>query len=141
MGSGKNTGEEIMGLTTTLSMAAAAAIINLWLAMRIGSLRHKAQVIHGDGGNPLLMQRMRAQSNFIENAPLAIILVGLIELAGRGGAWLAPVAAVFILGRVAHGFGMDKPGPNPARMIGTLTAMLVQLGLAAAAVAIAIGWY
>jgi len=129
-----------MGLTTTLSMAAAAAIINLWLGMRIGSLRHKAQVIHGDGGNALLMQRMRAQSNFIENAPLTVILVGLVELAGRGGAWLAPVAAVFILGRVAHGFGMDKTGPNPGRMIGTLTAMLVQLGLAIVAVTIAIGW-
>jgi len=129
-----------LGLTTTLTMAAAAAIINLWLGMRIGSLRHKAQVIHGDGGNPLLMQRMRAQSNFIENTPLTLILVGLIELSGRGGAWLAPVAAVFILGRVAHGFGMDNPGPNPARMIGTLTAMLIKLGLAGVAVAIALGW-
>jgi len=72
-----------MILTTTLSMAAAAAIINLWLGIRCGQVRAKAKVIHGDGGNPLLMQRMRAQSNFIENTPLAVILVGLVELAGR----------------------------------------------------------
>lgn len=128
-----------MILTTTLSMAAAAAIINLWLGIRCGQVRAKAKVIHGDGGNALLMQRMRAHSNFIENTPLAVILVGLIELAGRGGAWLAPVAGLFILGRVAHGIGMDKPGANLARGFGAMSAMLMQLGLAVVCVLIALG--
>lgn len=128
-----------MILTTTLSMAAAAAIINLWLAIRCGQVRAKAKVIHGDGGNPLLMQRMRAQSNFIENAPLALVLVGLVELAGRGGAWLAPVAGLFILGRLAHAIGMDKPGANLPRGFGAISAMLVQLGLAVVCVLIALG--
>lgn len=128
-----------MILTTTLSMAAAAAIINLWLSIRCGQVRAKEKVIHGDGGNPLLMQRMRAQANFIENTPLAVILVGLVELSGRGGTWLAPVAGLFILGRVAHGIGMDRPGSNIPRGIGAMTAMLTQLGLAVICVLIALG--
>lgn len=128
-----------MLLTTTLSMAAAAAIINLWLSIRIGQMRAAKKIIHGDGGDEALIRRMRAQLNFIENAPLVLILTGAIELAGRGGAWLAPVAAVFMLGRVAHGVGMDKPGPNLARGLGAMTAMLGQLGLAVVAVLIVLG--
>lgn len=123
-----------MLLPATLSMAAAAAIINIWLSLRIGKVRMGEKIIHGDGGNGLLMRRMRAQSNFIENAPLALILVAAIEIAGKGGVWLAPVAAIFILGRIAHGFGMDNPKPNPFRAAGALCTMLVLLGLAIVAV-------
>ena len=124
---------------TTLSMAAAAAIINLWLSMRIGKLRHAKKIIHGDGGDEALIRRMRAQSNFIENAPIVLILVGLVEASGRGGLWLAPVAAIFMLGRVAHGIGMDSPTGNLWRGLGTMTAMLAQLGLAIVAVLLALG--
>lgn len=120
-------------------MAAAAAIINIWLSLRIGKVRMGAKIIHGDGGNELLMRRMRAQANFIENTPIAVILVAAIELSGHGGTWLPAVAAIFILGRVAHAFGMDKAKPNPFRTLGALCTMLVLLGLAAEAVLITLG--
>ncbi len=126
-------------LPTTLCMAAAGAVINFWLGMRIGKLRHAHGVSAGDGGNEAIMRRMRAQSNFIENVPLALILIGLVEMAGKGGAWLAPVGAIFMLGRVLHGLGMDAAGPQWGRMVGTLTAMLLSLGLAIVAVLIALG--
>ena len=133
------TGEREMLLPISLSMAAAAAIINIWLSMRIGKLRHAEKIIHGDGGNEMLVRRMRAQLNFIENTPLALLLVAGIELAGKGGVWLAPVAGLFILGRVAHGVGMDNAGPNLGRGIGAMTAMLTQLGLAVVAVLVVLG--
>lgn len=128
-----------MLLPTTLSMAAAAAIINIWLSLRIGKVRMGAKIIHGDGGNDLLMRRMRAQANFIENTPIALILVAAIEIAGKGSAWLAPVAGIFILGRLAHGLGMDNIKPNPMRTAGALCTMLVLLGLAIVAVLITLG--
>lgn len=128
-----------MLLPTTLSMAAAAAVINIWLSMRIGKVRMGAKIIHGDGGNDLLMRRMRAQSNFIENTPLALILIAAIEVAGKGGVWLAPVAGIFILGRVAHGLGMDNAESNPLRTLGAVATMLVLLGLAIVAVLITLG--
>ncbi len=127
-----------MLLPTTLSMAAAAAIINIWLSMRIGKLRQAEKVSVGDGGNLMLIRRMRAQANFIENTPLTLALVAAIELSGKGGAWLAPVAGLFILGRIAHGVGMDG-NFNAGRGIGALTAMLGQLGLAVVAVLIVLG--
>ncbi|MDE2597279.1 MAG: MAPEG family protein [Sphingomonadales bacterium] len=127
-----------MQLSTTLAMAAAAAIINLWLGMRIGRIRHAEKISVGDGGNDLLTRRMRAQLNFAENTPLFLILVGGIELAGKGGVWLAPVAGVFMLGRVAHAIGMDGK-LQAGRMFGALSAMIGMLGLAVVAVLISLG--
>ena len=128
-----------MILQTTLSLAAAAAIINLWLAIRIGRVRGKEKIIHGDGGNPELIRRMRAQSNFIENVPLALILIGAIEATGKGGDWLAIVGAVLMLARVSHAIGMDNPGGNAWRSIGVMVTMLTLIGLAVVAVLIAVG--
>jgi len=130
-----------MILQTTLSLAAAALIINLWHVMRIGRLRASEKIIHGDGGNQLLMQRMRAQSNFVENVPLVLIMIAVIELTEKGGTWLAIVGAVFILSRISHLLGMDNPGGNALRAIGTTVTMLTQLGLAVVAVLIAFGLF
>lgn len=121
-------------LPTTLALAAAAALVNFWLAWRIGQLRTGHKISIGHGGNELLERRMRAQLNFAENAPLMLALVFLIELAGRGGRWLPVVAALYVFGRIAHGLGMDGTGFRAGRMIGTATTMLGQIGLAAVAV-------
>jgi uncharacterized protein len=127
-----------MILQTTLCLAAAAALINLWLVMRISKLRHAAKISVGDGGNDQLVCRMRAQANFIENVPVTLILIALIELAGKGGAWLALVGALFMVSRIAHPLGMDRPAPNALRAGGTTVTMLVQLGLAVVAVLVAV---
>ncbi len=127
-----------MILQTTLSLAAAAVVINMWLAMRCGRLRASEKILHGDGGHEPLLRRMRAQSNFIEYTPLMLILIGVIELTGKGGTWLAIVGAVFMVGRVLHAVGMDNPEVGKPRMIGMLATMLPMLGLAVVAVLIAL---
>ena len=45
-------------LPVTLTAAAAAAIINLWLAVRVGQMRGVTKTIHGDdaGGPPRLLR-------------------------------------------------------------------------------------
>ncbi|MEJ5975477.1 MAPEG family protein [Novosphingobium sp. PS1R-30] len=128
-----------MLLQTTLCLAAAAAVINLWLSIRVGQVRHAAKVSVGDGGNEALTRRMRAHANFIENAPLVLILMGAIDLATRGANWLAVVGAVFMLGRVCHALGMDGGRLQALRGVGTLVTMLTLLGLAVAAILIALG--
>jgi len=130
----------MMILQTTLCLAAAAAVLNFWLGMRIGKLRHVLKVSVGDGGQDLIVRRMRAQANFIEQAPLTLILFGLVEMTGKGGAWLAPLGAVFLLGRVAHAYGMESDTSFRAgRGIGMLTSMITQVALAVTAVLIALG--
>ena len=128
-----------MLLPTTLCLAAAAAIINLWLAIRCGQVRTKEKINIGTGGSDLMERRMRAQLNFVENTPWVLILIGGLELAGKGASWLAIVGGIYMLGRVAHGLGMDGTGFKAGRGIGTVTSMLTQLGLAIAAVLAATG--
>jgi len=128
-----------MVLPVTLCLSAAAAVLNIWMSMRIGKVRHAANVSIGDGGNELLICRMRAQANFVENVPLVLLLIAAIELSGSGGAWLPVVGAVFMLGRLAHPLGMERPSPNVLRAGGTMITMLSQLGLAIVAVLIVLG--
>ncbi|MDD3799053.1 MAG: MAPEG family protein [Novosphingobium sp.] len=128
-----------MILSTTLSAAAAAALINFWHMYRCGAVRMSARIINGDGGNPLMMKRMRAHSNFIESTPLVLILTGAIELAGKGGLWLPIVVGLFLLTRVAHAIGMESDTGNAFRAIGASTSGLVMIGLAIVAVLIPLG--
>jgi len=121
-----------------MCLTAAGLMINFWLTMRIGQLRHKSGVGIGDGGNEMLTRRMRAQLNFAEQVPLTLILIGVVELAGKGGAWLAPLGAVFMLGRIAHGIGMDGPF-KAGRPIGMVTGMITQLALVVVAVLTSLG--
>jgi uncharacterized membrane protein YecN with MAPEG domain len=126
-------------LPTTLCLTAAALVLNFWLGVRIVKLRRAHQVSVGDGGNEALLRRMRAQANFHEAVPLTLILFGLVEAAGRGGVWLAPLGAVFLLGRIAHAFGMDGDGFRAGRGIGMMTGTITQLTLTVFAVLIALG--
>jgi uncharacterized membrane protein YecN with MAPEG domain len=128
-----------MLLPTTLSLAAAAALINFWLALRCGQVRSKAGVSIGTGGNDLLERRMRAQLNFVENTPWVLFLIAGIELAGKGGSWLAIVGALYMLGRVAHGLGMDGTALAKGRSVGTTITMLTHLGLSVVAVLVVLG--
>jgi uncharacterized protein len=125
-------------LPITLCAVAAAAAINTWLSIRIGMIRGAKKISIGDGGDMDLIARMRAQANFIENTPIVLVLIAAIELARTGNPFLMGVAAVYMLGRVAHGIGMDGGPLGFLRGPGTLITMLSQLGLATWAVSIAL---
>jgi uncharacterized protein len=130
----KRTGR-VMILPITLSAAGAAALINFWLAMRVGRVRTTDKISMGDGGNERLIAAMRAQSNFVEYTPFVLILVALIEMATGTSTWLWVVSAVFLLGRLAHGLGMTDQLPK-GRMIGTIITFLTLLGLGLYAIAV-----
>lgn len=118
-----------MLLPITLTFTAAAALLNIWLGMRVGRLRMAHRVLHGDGGNDAVMRRMRAHSNFVEYTPFVLILAGAIELARGSSTWLWVVALLYITGRVLHAFGMDKDFPSKLRQAGILITMLTLAGL------------
>ncbi|HEX8466538.1 MAG TPA: MAPEG family protein [Allosphingosinicella sp.] len=127
-----------MILPITLTIAGAAALLNIWLARRVGQMRLAHKVSIGDAGNEALIARMRAQANFVEYTPFVLILIGLIELAEGWKLWLWIVGVVYILARIAHGFGMDRPSGDKLklRMIGIIVTALILFGLALYAIAL-----
>ncbi|MFN3387318.1 MAG: MAPEG family protein [Allosphingosinicella sp.] len=120
-----------MLLPITLTIAGAAALLNIWIAWRVGQARMAHKVSIGDGGNEALTARMRAHSNFVEYTPFFLILLALIELARGSELWLWAAGIVFILARILHVFGMDGKPRNKLRGIGIVVTMLVLLALAA----------
>lgn len=126
-----------MNLPLTLTTAAAAGLINLWLAIRIGQVRTSQKVSVGDGGNEFVLRRMRAQANFVEYTPFVLILIAGLEASGHAATWLWVVGVVYMIGRLAHGLGMDGGALGIGRMIGTLTSMLTLLGLSGYAIYVA----
>jgi uncharacterized membrane protein YecN with MAPEG domain len=115
----------------TLVTAAAAVAVNIWLGGRVVRSRREHGVRIGDGGNEAVLRRMRAQANFIENAPFFLILLAALELSGGNRLALGAIASAFILARIAHPIGMDGPHLFRWRMVGMMTsvAALVALSL------------
>ena len=119
-----------MVLPITLTFAGAAAILHIWLAARVSRMRAAHKVSIGDGGVDQLVRRMRAHANYAENMPIVLILLALIELAGGDARILWAAGILFILARIAHGFGMDQGSPSRLRAVGMIGTTIVLLGLA-----------
>lgn len=116
----------------SLFFAAIAGLIAAFLALRSARVRVKTKIIHGDGGDTLMMQRMRAQANFGEYAPFALALIFILDISGRGGWALCAAGAAFFIGRILHALGMDSTQANWMRATGMILTLPVLLGLAIA---------
>lgn len=127
-----------MPLPVSLSIAAACAVLNLWLALRVSSGRVKGRVMLGDGPEGQLQAATRAHANFTEYAPFVLVLIVVIELSGGAPFWLWVAGAVFVAARIAHPLGMQRAAPNPLRAGGALLTWVVMALLAGWAAAIAL---
>lgn len=119
-----------MTFPITAPFAAALTLIFLVLTFAVIKARQTARVGLGDGGNPMVLQAMRRQANFVENVPLTLILLALAEAAGSGATILTACGTALVAARLIHPFGI-KAGADahPARIIGSVVTSLVQLGL------------
>lgn len=103
----------------------------LVLASRVIRARRGARIAVGDGGNRMLIRRMRVHANFAEYVPLSLLLLGLAESMGTS-AWLLHGLGIALLGaRLSHAFGMSQVEENFSfRVAGVITTFGV-LGIAA----------
>jgi uncharacterized membrane protein YecN with MAPEG domain len=127
----------MISMPITLLTAAAAFFLNVWLGYRIAQFRRDFKVSVGDGGHEPLLRRMRAQSNFIENAPFFLILLGSLELSGASRTGLGLIAFIFILSRIAHGYGMDGGNLQRWRQYGIMATTFTTLALSFWAIVVA----
>lgn len=115
---------QIVALYIALNMLLAPVLM-----FRVGQVRMGKKINLGDGGDGLMLSRIRAHGNFTENAPLA--LLGLVGLAMLGA---HPIAlhifgAVFFIGRIVHAMGMAKFF-GQGRLVGTSMTLLTYIGQA-----------
>ncbi len=82
-----------------------------------------------DGGDTTLLRRMRAHGNFAESAPIAVLLFALLEMRGLSAAWLWPLGAGLLLGRILHASSLlttNSAWNRRGGMLLTLCVMSVQ---------------
>lgn len=123
-------------LPVTLVIAGALALVSIWLGFRVSQLRLRHKVSMGDGGNEAVRTRMRAHANFAEYAPIFLILLLLVELGGGSSSLLWAAGIAFVLARLAHPFGMDRPAPNALRAGGAALTWILLLLLGGYAIAL-----
>lgn len=87
-------------------VAAAFAVLMVLLSIQTSLSRAKLSATYGDAGDETLRRRIRAHGNFIEYAPLAVIVLVLVETSGAATTLVLLLAAAFVLGRVLHAAGM-----------------------------------
>ena len=120
-------------VTTTSVYAALLAILFLALCIRVMLERRRAHVPFGEGTSEALKRRIRAQGNFAEYAPIALILMALLELQGAGSFMLNVVGLLLLAGRLAYALGIGRvPEDRRLRIIGMgLTILAIILAVIA----------
>ncbi len=113
----------------TALCAGIMGVLGVFLAGHVGSYRGKAKVGIGDGENPELICRIRKQGNYTEYVPLALIVLGLLEMSGAAGNMaIAIMGALLVISRILHPLGLKADGaPTTCRMLGMLGTLPVIL--------------
>ncbi len=123
-----------MPLPITALTAAICAIMLLITA--IDTVRHRIRSgkAFGTDGDASLLSASRSHANLAEHAPLAIILIGLLEQA-RAHHWaLTGVACLFLFARAMHIVGLyapmstKPPLPRQIGVIGTWVTYAILIG-------------
>ena len=114
----------------TLWYAGAMALLSVMLANYVLYVRLRAKTVPRWQPNAA----ERVQANFVENVPLALVLMLVVELAGGSGMFVHACGLTLVLLRVLHAWGLARnEGANYPRLIGaqgTFVLMSV-LGFAA----------
>jgi uncharacterized membrane protein YecN with MAPEG domain len=109
--------------------ASILALVFLFLTIRTVKLRRKFQVAIGDGENQILKRAIRAQGNFCETVPLALILLTLAEINGINPKIIHFCAIILLIGRLSHAFGISQENEKfkfrISGMVMTISSILI----------------
>lgn len=113
----------------TSHYAALLGLLLFVLSVRVIQARVACRVAIGLGDDRRLLRASRAQGNFVEYAPMVLILILLLELNGAPPWLLHGLGSMILAGRIAHGLGISREPENlRLRQLGmalTFTALLV----------------
>ena len=103
-----------------------AGILAVVLGFRVGRQRLKNEVSLLHGESPELLEEIRRHANFTEAVPLALILLGLIELNGASATLLHGLGIALVVVRIAHPIGLHHDNMrHPLRGVGSMGTIVV----------------
>lgn len=112
--------------------AGILGILLVVLSAQVSRARLRHRVDLGPGGEKALQQAIRAQANFTEYVPFAVLLLVIAEVQGLPGAALHAAGIVLVASRLLHAAGLYRsPGTSFGRLSGTVGTWLVILALSA----------
>jgi len=127
---------------TTALCAAMLGLLGAVLTINVIANRVRSKVDTGDGGVAALTRAIRAQGNFIEQAPLALIVIAMAEAAGARAIVIDILGGLLVASRLASAYALNQSlGQSPLRQFGGGTAVLV---LAASSIVLLLalaGWH
>jgi uncharacterized protein len=126
-----------MDATIPVNSAFFAAILGLLGALLTANVivnRVRARVDAGDGGVARLAQVIRAHANFAEQAPLALIVIGLAEASGARALVIQLLGVALLAARLASAYGLNRSlAQSPLRQFGGGVSVLVAIAAAVVA--------
>jgi uncharacterized membrane protein YecN with MAPEG domain len=99
-------------LIVTSVFASLLSTIYIKLTFSVISLRHKNEVSLGSGGFSDLEKAIRAHGNFSEYVPIALILMGCLEINGAPWWLVTFLGSTLTAGRVFHAMGIREDSTN-----------------------------
>ena len=87
-----------------------AGLLALWfllLTLRVVQERHRTRISLGDGGDATLHRRIRGHANFAEYVPLALLMMGFLEVGHRSIYLLHALGIALVVARVLHGLALS----------------------------------
>lgn len=101
--------------------AGLSGLLLILLSFTVTRQRRNKNIGLGDAGDPQLARAIRVHANFVEYAPLALILLLFVELANYPTLVCHSLGLALFLGRCFHASGLSvSAGYSLGRFIGTI---------------------
>jgi len=93
-------------MSITPFYAGVLALLFFLLSIRVIRMRGTG-ISLGDGGNPIMLRRIRGHANFAEYVPLILLMMGFLEISHFPAYLLHGLGIVLVVGRLLHGFALS----------------------------------
>ena len=112
----------------TALYAGLFALFLVFLSINAVKARRANKVSLLDGGNEAVARAFRAQGNFTEYVPLALILMLLAESSAAPFWFVHLLGLVFMTGRLMHAYSLLSSEPNDNNYTPRILGMMMTFG-------------